>query len=86
MKSVTAALGLLDMRSGCHAAKILPVGVRGTKNVRCLSSLFSFCILGQCSGKSSLKRKKLSYSNLVALKTRLVKSENASPPDDFRRS
>ena len=29
----------LNMRSGCHAAKILPVGVRGTKNVWCLSSL-----------------------------------------------
>ena len=29
-----------DMRSGCHAAKILPVGVRGTKNVWCLSSLW----------------------------------------------
>ena len=29
------------MRSGCHAAKILPVGVRGTKNVWCLSSLLS---------------------------------------------
>ena len=86
MKSVTAAQERLDMRSGCHAAKILPVGVRGTKNVWCLSSLFSFCILGQCSGKSSLKRKILSYSNLVALKTRLVKRENASPPDDFRRS
>ena len=35
-----------DMRSGFHAAKILPVGVRGTKNIWCLSSLFSisyFC-------------------------------------------
>ena len=39
MKSVTAAQERLDMRSGCHAAKILPVGVRGTKNVWCLSSL-----------------------------------------------
>ena len=29
------------MRSGCHAAKILPVGVRGTKNVCCLTSLLS---------------------------------------------
>ena len=39
LKSVTAAQERLDMRSGCHAAKILPVGVRGTKNVWCLSSL-----------------------------------------------
>ena len=36
---MTAAQERLDMRSGCHAAKILPVGVRGTKNVWCLSSL-----------------------------------------------
>ena len=42
LKSVTAAQERLDMRSGCHAAKILPVGVRGTKNVWCLSSLKSF--------------------------------------------
>ena len=41
MKSVTAAQERLDMRSGCHAAKILPVGVRGTKNVWCLSSLIT---------------------------------------------
>ena len=33
LKSVTAAQECLDMRSGCHAAKILLVGVRGTKNV-----------------------------------------------------
>ena len=33
LKSVTATPERLDMRSGCHAAKILPVGVRGTKNV-----------------------------------------------------
>ena len=39
LKSVTAAQERLDMRSGCHAAKILPVGVRGTKNDWCLSSL-----------------------------------------------
>ena len=39
LKSVTAAQERLDMRSGCHAAKILPVGVRGTKNVWCLSSV-----------------------------------------------
>ena len=39
LKSVTAAQELLDMRSSCHAAIILPVGVRGTKNVWCLSSL-----------------------------------------------
>ena len=37
--SVTAAQERLDMRNGCHAAKILLVGVRGTKNVWCLSSL-----------------------------------------------
>ena len=41
LKSVTAAQERLDMRSGCHAAKILPVGVRGTKNVWCLSPLIS---------------------------------------------
>jgi len=41
LKSVTAAQERLDMRSGCHAAKILRVGVRGSKNVCCLSSLFS---------------------------------------------
>ena len=39
LKSVTAAQGRLDMRSACHAAKILPVGVCGAKNVWCLSSL-----------------------------------------------
>ena len=39
LKSVTAAQERLDMRSGCHAAKILPVGVRGTKNVWCLSPI-----------------------------------------------
>ena len=39
LKSVTAAQERLDMRSGCHAEKILPVGVRGTKNAWCLSSL-----------------------------------------------
>ena len=39
LKSMTAAQERLDMRSGCHATKILPVGVRGTKNVWCLSSL-----------------------------------------------
>ena len=39
LKSVTAAQERLDMRSGCHSAKILPVAVRGTKNIWCLSSL-----------------------------------------------
>ena len=39
LKSMTAAQERLDRRSGCHAAKILPIGVRGTKNVWCLSSL-----------------------------------------------
>ena len=42
LKSVTAAQECLDTRSGCHAAKILPVGVRGTKNVWCLSSLLFY--------------------------------------------
>ena len=32
LKTVTAAQERRDMRSGCHAAKILPVGVRVTKN------------------------------------------------------
>ena len=42
---MTAAQERLDMRSGYHAAKILPVGVRDTTNVRCLSSLLmSFSI------------------------------------------
>ena len=41
LKSVTAAQERLDMRSGCHAAKILPAGVRGTKIVWCLSSLIT---------------------------------------------
>ena len=41
LKSVTAAQERLDMRNDCHAAKILPVGVHGTKNVWCLSSLYS---------------------------------------------
>ena len=36
---MTAAHERLDVRSGYHAAKILPVGLRGTKNVWCLSSL-----------------------------------------------
>ena len=36
---MTAAQERLDMRSGYQAAKILPVAVRGTKNVWCLSSL-----------------------------------------------
>ena len=45
--SVTAAQERVDMRSGCHAEKILPVGVRGTKNVWCLSSLlFSVALPG----------------------------------------
>ena len=39
LKSVAEAQERIDMRSGCHAAKILPVGVLGAKNVRCLSSL-----------------------------------------------
>ena len=39
LKSVTAAQERLDMRSGCHADKILPVGVCDTKNAWCLSSL-----------------------------------------------
>ena len=38
LMSVTAQ-ERLDMRRGCHAVKILPVGVRGNKNVWCLSSL-----------------------------------------------
>ena len=33
LKSVTAAQERLNKRSGCHAAKILPVGVRSTKNI-----------------------------------------------------
>ena len=37
LKSMTAAQEHCDMRSGCHAAKIFPIGVRGT--VWCLSSL-----------------------------------------------
>ena len=36
---MTADQERLDMRSGCHAEKILPVGDRGAKNVWCLSSL-----------------------------------------------
>ena len=36
---MTAPQERLDIGSGCHAAKILPVGVRGTKNIWCLSSL-----------------------------------------------
>ena len=41
LKSLTAAQerDMLDMRSGCHAAKILPAGVGGTRNVWCLSPL-----------------------------------------------
>ena len=47
LKSVTAAQERLDMRSGCHAAKILPVDVRGAKNVWCLSFLlFSVALPG----------------------------------------
>ena len=42
LKSVTAAQERLDMRSGCHATKTLPVGVRGTKNVWCLGSPMSW--------------------------------------------
>ena len=38
---MTAAQERLDMCSGCHPAKILPVGVPGTKNVWCLSSLLT---------------------------------------------
>ena len=38
-KPVTAARESLHMRNGSRAAKILPVGVRGTKTVWCLSSL-----------------------------------------------
>ena len=41
MKSLTTAQerDMLDTRSGCRAAIILPAGVGGTKNVGCLSSL-----------------------------------------------
>ena len=42
LKTVTAAQERRDMRSGCHAAKILPVGVRVTKNAWCLSSITPF--------------------------------------------
>ena len=42
LKSVTAAQECIDIRSGCHAAKILPVGVRGIKNVWCSSSLLIY--------------------------------------------
>ena len=38
LKSVTAAQERLDMCSGFHAPKILPVGVRGTRNVWCFYS------------------------------------------------
>ena len=41
LKSVTATQKRLDMHSGCHAAKILSVGVLGTKNVWWLSSLMT---------------------------------------------
>ena len=41
MKSVTATQERLGMRSGCHAAKILPVGDCDTKNVWSLSSLIA---------------------------------------------
>ena len=42
LKSVTATQERLDMRSRCHAAKTLPVGVRGTKNVWCLTTKINF--------------------------------------------
>ena len=41
LKSVATTQERLDRRGVCHAAKILPVGVRGTKNICCLSSLIS---------------------------------------------
>ena len=41
LKSVATTQERLDKRGVCHAAKILPVGVRGTKNIWCLSSLIS---------------------------------------------
>ena len=34
MKSLSATQKRLDMYGGCHAAKILPVGIRGAKNVK----------------------------------------------------
>ena len=39
LKSVIAAQERLDMRNDCNSARILPVSVRGTKNVWCLSTL-----------------------------------------------
>ena len=60
MKSVTAAQERLDMRSGCHAEKILPVGVGGTKKIWCLSSLICtdevFSSQGRVSGSSPFQR------------------------------
>ena len=57
---MTAAQERLDMRSGCHAAKILPVGVGGTKKVWCLSSLICtdevFSSQGRVSGSSPFRR------------------------------
>ena len=39
---MTATRERLDMSSGFHAAKILPVGVRSTKNIWFLSCLSAF--------------------------------------------
>ena len=52
---MTAAQERLDMRSGRHAAKILPVGLRGTKNVWCLSSILTAVRAGLELGASGLQ-------------------------------
>ena len=52
---MTAAQERLFMCSGRHAAKILPVGVRGAKNVRWLSSLLITARAGFELGASGLQ-------------------------------
>ena len=58
LKSVTAAQERLDMRSGCHAAKILPVGVRGTKKYSLEKQKWTIIFQPRPQGFSLKKRKK----------------------------
>ena len=68
LKSVTAAQKRLDMRSGCQAAKLLPVGVRGTKNVWCLTSLmWSFLAQWRIQNGGYLQFFSLSYFYILNL-------------------
>ena len=62
LKFMTATQERLDMSSGFHAAKILPVGVRSTKNVWFLSCLSAFTWCQQGSQIRHIKCHKYWYN------------------------